>query len=84
MDQSVKPLYEDILELIEFRGIKQGKIAEVMQMSYNNWYKSRQKHLRNVSIHEISELAAFLDLPVEQIFSLCHAVYKQGSLQSSD
>ena len=40
MDQKPQLLYEDILGLIEFRGIKQGKIAEVMQMSYNNWCKT--------------------------------------------
>ena len=78
MDQKPQLLYEDILGLIEFRGIKQGKIAEVMQMSYNNWYKTKQKNLRNVSIHEIDELTKFLDLPAEQVFKLCYAVYKRA------
>jgi hypothetical protein len=78
MQQDDKPLYRDILELIEFRGIKQGKIAEVMKMSYNNWYKSRKDHLRNLSLSDIGELAGFLNLPTEQVFSLCFEVYKRG------
>ncbi|NID13633.1 hypothetical protein [Fibrivirga algicola] len=78
MEQKPKLLYEDIYGLFEFRGIKQGKIAEVMKMSYNNWYKTKQNHLRNLSLSEISELAMFLELPTEQVFSLCFAVYKRA------
>ncbi len=78
MQENPKLLYADILELIEFRGIKQGKIAEVMKMSYNNWYKSRLDHLRNLSLSDIGELAEFLNLPAEQVFSLCFEVYKRG------
>lgn len=78
MQEKSKLLYEDILELIEFRGIKQGKIAEVMKMSYNNWYKSRLDHLRNLSLSDIGELAEFLNLSAEQVFSLCFEVYKRG------
>ena len=77
MEQNANLLYEDILGLIEFRGIKQGKIAEVMKMSYNNWYKTKLRHLSNLSINEIDALATFLDLPTEQVFSLCYNVYKQ-------
>lgn len=80
MEQKPKLLYEDILGLLEFRGIKQGKIAEVMKMSYNNWYKTKQNNLRNISIEEISELAMFLELPPEQVFSLCFAIYKRAWL----
>jgi hypothetical protein len=78
MEQNDNLLYEDILGLIEFRGIKQGKIAEVMKMSYNNWYKTKLRHLSNLSINEIDALATFLDLPTEQVFSLCHNVYKRA------
>lgn len=78
MEQNANLLYEDILGLIEFRGIKQGKIAEVMKMSYNNWYKTKLRHLSNISINEIDALATFLDLPAEQVFSLCHNVYKRA------
>jgi transcriptional regulator with XRE-family HTH domain len=77
MEEQSKRLYADILELIEFRGIKQGKIAEVMKMSYNNWYKSRQDNLRNISLSDIGELAEFLNLPAEQVFSLCFEVYRR-------
>ena len=78
MKAKTERLYEDILELIEFRGIKQGKIAEVMKMSYNNWYKTRLDHLRNLSLSDIGELAEFLNLPTEEVFCLCFAVYKRG------
>jgi hypothetical protein len=78
MEEKTKLLYEDILGLIDFRGIKQGKIAEVMKMSYNNWYKTRLDHLRNLSLSDIDELADFLNLPAEQVFSLCFVVYKRG------
>ena len=78
MEQNANLLYEDILGLIEFRGIKQGKIAEVMKMSYNNLYKTKLRHLSNLSINEIDALATFLELPAEQVFSLCYNVYKQG------
>jgi hypothetical protein len=78
MEEKPKLLYGDILELIEFRGIKHGKIAEVMKMSYNNWYKTRLDHLRNLSLSDIYQLAEFLNLPSEQVFSLCFAVYERG------
>jgi hypothetical protein len=78
MEEKSKLLYEDILGLIEFRGIKHGKVAEVMKMSYNNWYKTRLDHLRNLSLSDIGELAEFLNLPAEQVFSLCFAVYERG------
>lgn len=78
MEKNTNLLYEDIHGLIEFRGIKQGKIAEVLNMSYNNWYKTKQRHLSNLSIDELDALATFLDLPPEQVFSLCHNVYKQA------
>jgi len=84
MEHKPKLLYEDILELIEFRGIKQGKIAEVMKMSYNNWYKTKQRHLVNLSINEIDELAMFLELPPEQVFSLCFAVYKRAWIEQKN
>jgi len=84
MEHKPKLLYEDILELIEFRGIKQGKIAEVMKMSYNNWYKTKQRHLVNLSINEIDELAMFLELPPEQVFSLCFAVYKRDWIEQQN
>ena len=84
MEQNKSLLYEDIHGLIEFRGIKQGKIAEVMKMSYNNWYKTKLTHLRNISINEIDALATFLDLPAEQVFSLCYNVYKRGVDLSSE
>jgi transcriptional regulator with XRE-family HTH domain len=80
MQEKPQLLYEDILELIDFRGIKQGKIAEVMKMSYNNWYKSRRDHLRNLSLSDIDELAEFLNLPPEEVFSLCMVVYKRGQV----
>ncbi|MBO0936476.1 hypothetical protein J2I47_07970 [Fibrella sp. HMF5335] len=81
MEQQPKLLYETIYDLIEFRGIKQGKIAEAMTMSNNNWYKARQKKLRNLNIQDINQLATFLDLPAEQVFSLCYAVYKQADAE---
>jgi hypothetical protein len=81
MEQKPKLLYEDLHGLLEFRGIKQGKIAEVMKMSYNNWYKTKQNNLRNLSINEIDELAMFLELPPEQVFSLCYAIYKRAWLE---
>lgn len=84
MEQKPKLLYQDILELIEFRAIKQGRIAEVMKMSYNNWYKSKQRHLSNITINEIDELAMFLELPPEQVFSLCYAVYKRNWLEQQN
>lgn len=82
--EAIKPLYTDILELIEFRGIKQGRIAEVLEMSYNNWYKTKLKYLRNMSIEEIDRLARFLDLPAAQVFSLCYAVYKRPADEATD
>ncbi|MBO0931886.1 hypothetical protein [Fibrella aquatilis] len=81
MDKKPQLLYEDIHGLFEFRGIKQGKIAEVMKMSYNNWYKTKLNNLRNISINEVDELAMFLELPPEQVFSLCYAVYKRAWLE---
>lgn len=78
MEKKPQLLYEDIHGLFEFRGIKQGKIAEVMKMSYNNWYKTKINNLRNITINEIDELAMFLELPPEQVFSLCYAVYKRA------
>lgn len=78
VEEKPKRLYEDILELIAFRGIKHGKIAEVMNMSYNNWYKTRLDHLRNLSLSDIHSLAEFLDLPAEQVFSLCFAIYERS------
>ncbi|GAB3562577.1 hypothetical protein GCM10027578_04980 [Spirosoma luteolum] len=84
MEKKPKLLYNDILELIEFRAIKQGRIAGVMKMSYNNWYKTKQRHLSNLSINEIDELAMFLELPPEQVFSLCYAVYKRAWLEQQN
>lgn len=84
MEAKPKLLYQDILELIDFRAIKQGRIAEVMKMSYNNWYKSKQRHLSNISISEINDLAMFLELPPEQVFSLCYAVYKRAWLEQQN
>ncbi|MBO0939219.1 hypothetical protein J2I47_21875 [Fibrella sp. HMF5335] len=81
MEEKPKLLYEDIVGLIDFRGIKQAKIAEVMKMSYNNWYKTRQNNLRNITINEVDELAMFLELPPEQVFSLCYAVYKRAWIE---
>ncbi len=81
MEKKPQLLYEDIHGLFEFRGIKQAKIAEVMKMSYNNWYKTKLNNLRNISINEIDELAMFLELPPEQVFSLCYAVYKRAWLE---
>jgi hypothetical protein len=78
MEEKSELLYEDILELIEFRGIKHGKVAEVMKMSYNNWYKSRLDYLRNLSLSDIYSLAEFLNLPAEHVFSLCFVVYERG------
>ena len=53
-------------------------------MSYNNWYKTRLNHLRNLTIDELHELALFLDLPAEQVFSLCHNVYKQAKTDAPE
>lgn len=79
--EPVRPLYSNIYELIEFRGIKQGAIAQAINMSYNNWYKSRLKGLRNLSIEEIHRLALFLNLPPQEVFSLCLAVYKNNEAE---
>lgn len=84
MEKKPQLLYEDIHGLFEFRGIKQGKIAEVMKMSYNNWYKTKLNNLRNISINEIDELAMFLELPPEQVFSLCYAVYKRAWIEKQE
>ncbi len=84
MEKKPQLLYEDIHGLFEFRGIKQGKIAEVMKMSYNNWYKTKLNNLRNISINEIDELAMFLELPPEQVFSLCYAVYKRAWIDKQE
>lgn len=73
-----KLLYRDIYELIDFRGIKENKIASVMSMSYNNWYKTKKKSLSNLTLDEIDQLAIFLDLPAAQVFSLCYAVHKRA------
>ena len=81
MEKKPQLLYEDIHGLFDFRGVKQGKIAEVMKMSYNNWYKTKLNNLRNISINEIDDLAMFLELPPEQVFSLCYAVYKRAWLE---
>lgn len=84
MEKKPQLLYEDIHGLFDFRGIKQGKIAEVMKMSYNNWYKTKLKNLQNITINEIDELAMFLELPPEQVFSLCYAVYKRAWIEKQE
>ena len=78
MEKTPELLYEDIYELFRFRGIKQNRIAQAMKMSYNNWFQSKKRNLSNISLDEIAELARFLNLPTEQVFLLCHAVYKRA------
>ena len=84
MEHKPKLLYQDIYELIDFRGIKENKIASVMQMSYNNWYKTKKKNLSNLSLDEIGQLAMFLDLPPEQVFSLCYVVHKRAQIDAQN
>ena len=84
MEHKPKLLYQDIYELIDFRGIKENKVANVMQMSYNNWYKTKKKNLSNLSLDEIDQLAMFLDLPPEQVFTLCYTVHKRALINAQN